>query len=109
MGLGDIVRTGRVGPVDVERDVELADGADQIFGEQAAGGARQAGEAVVLGDHVFDAGLLAGGDHALGGLVVVAQGLLAEQVQTGGEGLHGDFFVDGRRGYVEDKVGLRCF
>ena len=70
----------RVGPIDVERDIELADWTDEVFGEQAPGRARQAVESVVLGDHVRDAGLGASFHHAPGGLVLVAKGLLSEQV-----------------------------
>ena len=106
IGLGDVVRAGRVGPIDVERDIELADWANEVLGEQAASRARQAVEPVVLGDHVRDAGSGAGVDYAPGRLVIVAEGLFPEQVQASGKSLHGDFFVGGRRRHVEDEVGL---
>ena len=53
-----------------------------------------------------DVGLGAGLHYAPGGLVIVAEGLFSEQVQAGGKSLHGDFFVDGWWGYVEDEGGL---
>ena len=87
----------------------MADRTDEVLDQQAASRARQAVEAVILGDHVRDTGLGAGFDYAPGCLVIVAQGLFSEQVQAGGKSLHGDFFVDSWRGYVEDEVGLHCF